>query len=166
MRPVRRSESVELVIPALATQTRFNFPDIPQLRADTDKDILVRALEVFTAEDMPVDFNNNPLLTFAQLQQGTLTLYVEGEESIFRMPLIKLHNVQGSTNGSTFEVRQFQNLRVDWTKSYLYFPVPLANAVQQAFIMDVSYLRLFPGTMAKYATQSGCEKGFDLLPTM
>ena len=166
MRPVRRSEAVELVIPAGATQTRFNFPDIPQLRADVSKDILVRAIETFCAEDMPVDFNGVPLLTFAQLQQGTLTLYVEGEESIFRMPLIKLHNVTGSTNGSTWEVRQFQNLMVDWTKSYLYFPVALGNVIQQAFIMDVSYLRLAPGTMQQYYNQMKCDGKTDALPHM
>lgn len=164
MRPTKRSESVELVIPALATNNRINFPDIPQLRADVEKEIWVRSLRVYCAEDMPVDFNGVPLLTFAQLQQGTLTLYVEGEESIFRKPLIDLHNVQGSTNGSTFEVREFDNLLIDWTKSYLLFPVALANAVQQAFIMDVAYVRMRPGTMAKMRQLAQCDQKTDIMP--
>jgi hypothetical protein len=87
MRPIKRYELVELVIPALNTALRIPFPDIPQLRSDVTQDVIVRGLETYSAEAMPFDYNNNPVVTNAFLLKIFLTLYIQQEESIFRMPM-------------------------------------------------------------------------------
>jgi hypothetical protein len=160
MRPQKRYEMIELVIPAGSTASRFNFPDIPQLRSDKTKDIVVRAIESFSVLAIPVNYNGNPVASAAQLQESALTLYVEGEESIFRMPLVKLVNVynSGATNFFTSEQNQYENLMVDWTKSYVTTPTPYNNEAQFAFIFGIVYQRLLPGTMnALYKARNGSD---------
>jgi len=163
MRPQKRYEMIELVIPAASTASRFNFPDIPQLRSDVTKDIVVRAIETYDVAAIPVDFNTNPVATAAVCAKAALTLYVEGEESIFRIPLIKLKNVYNSvaTNFFTSELNQFENLQVDWTKSYISTPTPFAIDTQFAFIFGIVYQRLKPGTMQKLRE---ARDNFDCLP--
>jgi hypothetical protein len=153
MRPTRRFELVELVIPANNTALRIPFPDIPQLRSDVTEDVIVRALETYSAESMPNDYNNNPLLTMAQLQKCFLTLYIQQEESIFRMPLIKILNIYNAASATAYfytdELVQFENLMVDWTKSYITLASSLANGGLIVLMLGVSYQRLPGGTMAK-----------------
>lgn len=159
MRPVKRYEQIELVIPAGATQTRFNFPDIPQLRSDVTKAILIRALETFSVESIPVDFNGNAVATFASIQKASLTLYVDGVESIFRIPLVKLLNTYGDGTAIlwTNELNQFENLEVDWTKSYISSPIPFAIGTQFAFVIGVSYKRVNPVDWANLKAAMGLE---------
>jgi hypothetical protein len=161
MRPQKRIETIELVIPAGSTATKFNFGDIPQLRSDVTKDIIVRSIESYDVVSMPIDFNGNPVITEANLLNCFLTLYVEGEESIFRVPLVKLFNIFSNTATAQFteEQNQFENLQVDWTKSYISLAVPFAALPQFAIILSVSYQRLKPGTMNQLriaAGQSSC----------
>lgn len=157
MRPQKRYELIELVVPAGATQNRFNFPDIPQLRSDSTKDIIVRAIEAYTADDIPTDFNNNPVVTAANLKLSSLTLYVGQEESIFRLPLVKLHNVQNSANTQfgTWELNQFEDLSIDWTKSYISTPTAIVPVAQFAYILGIVYQRLKPGTIKKILERRG-----------
>jgi hypothetical protein len=163
MRPQKRYEMIELVIPAGSTASRFNFQDLPQLRSDVTKDIVVRAIETYDTPAIPTDFNVNPVATAAQVAIAALTLYIEGEESIFRMPLLKLKNVYNSvaTNFFTSELNQFENLQIDWTKSYISTPTPFNPEVQFAFIFGIVYQRLKAGTMQKLREARG---NFDCLP--
>jgi hypothetical protein len=169
MRSIRRFEMVELVIPAASTATRFNFPDIPQLRSDVTKDICIRAIEAYSADSIPTDFNGNPVATLAQVQLASLTLYVEGEESLFRIPLVKLLNVYGLTVAPllwTDEINQFDNIMVDWTKSYISTPTAFGNAAQFAFVLGTTYKRYDPGTMKKYKDSLGLNPGCDAFQMM
>jgi hypothetical protein len=163
MRPSKRYELVELVITvAQLGQTKFPFQDIPQLRSDVTKDIIVRALETYTVDSITTDFNGVIPITAVDLEKAFLTLYVEGEESTFRLPLVKLHNVW--TNAvpqppATWELNQFENLQIDWTKSYISTGVPFASVTQFSILLGVTYQRLKPGTMNKLrqaAGQSSC----------
>ena len=151
MRPIRRYELVELVVPAGNTALRIPFPDIPQLRSDVTQDVIIRGLETYSAESMPNDYNSNPLVTMAQLQKCFITFYIQQEESIFRMPLIKLANVfnSGATIFYTEELNQFENLMVDWTKTYITLASSLANAGLIVIMLGVMYQRLPGGTIAK-----------------
>lgn len=150
MRPIKRFEQVELVIPAGNTALRIPFPDIPQLRSDVTQDVIIRQLETYSAESMPNDYNNNPLVTFAQLQKCFITFYIQQEESIFRMPMIKLLNVFNSaaTYFYTEELNQFENLMVDWTKTYITLASSLANGAIVVINLGVGYQRLPGGTIA------------------
>ena len=157
-----RWEQHSLNIPANSTAGQFNIGDIPQLRSDTEKDIAIRAIEFFYVDLIPADPNGVPLATLAILQQSFLTLYVESEESTFRIPLIKL--IAQYSNQVTPAIWQnetinFANLKVDWTKSYISTPTNYGNAAIFAFSFGVSYLRLPYGTIAKMQKIAGT--GFD-----
>jgi hypothetical protein len=161
MRPQKRIETIELIIPAGSTATKFNFGDIPQLRSDVTKDIIIRSIETYDVVAMPTDFNGNPVIAEADLLNCFLTLYIEGEESIFRLPLIKLFNIFSNSGTAqwTEELNQFENLQIDWTKSYISLAVPFVDEGQFAIILSVSYQRLKPGTMNQLkiaAGQSAC----------
>jgi len=156
---------VELIIPALATATRFNFPDIPQLRSDVTKDIVVRAIEVYSIEAVPLSFNNNAVTTLANLLKSSLTLYIEGEESIFRIPMVKLLNINSNNAAAPVlwldEINQFDNLQIDWTKSYITTPTAYGNAAVFSFVLGISYKRYAPGTMKKLKDDLGLNPGCD-----
>jgi hypothetical protein len=156
-KPLSRLETIELVIPALAPGTKFNFLDIPQLRSDVTKDIIISQIEAWVNPGIVTDFNGNPLPSLAQLQLASLTLYVEGEESFFRIPVIKLvaQNNNAVTWFNSYDPVLFNNIRVDWTKSYITTPTAFGNAAQMAFIFSVGYQRLKPGTIDKINAASG-----------
>ena len=160
MKAITRYEAVELLIPANAGATRFNFLDIPQLRSDVTKDIIVQGIKTFSVVEKPVDFNGNAVASVAQLQNAELTLYVDGEESIFRVPMTELINSQNFAN--TYFSQQipdeFDNLMIDWTKSYITADVPFNAAganTQFAFLFGISYKRFAPGTMARIKAAKG-----------
>lgn len=160
MKAITRYEAVELVIPANAGATRFNFLDIPQLRSDVSKDIVVHGIKVFCSAEKTTDFNGNAVATIAQCQNAELTLYVDGEESIFRIPLTELINGQNFAN--TFFSQQipdeFDNLMIDWTKSYITADIPFNNGganTQFAFLFGIAYKRYKAGTMAKIKKAAG-----------
>jgi hypothetical protein len=165
MRSIRRFEMVELIIPALATATRFNFPDIPQLRSDVTKDIVVRGIELYSVESIPLSFNNNAVSLLLNIQRSSLTLYIEGEESVFRIPLIKMMNINSNNAAAPVlwfdEINQFDNLQVDWTKSYISTPVAYGNAALFAFVLGITYKRYAPGTMKRIKDEMGLNPGCD-----
>jgi hypothetical protein len=151
-RAFKRYELIELVIPAGSTGTRFPYPDIPQLRDDTTQDIIIRGLETFTIENMPLSANGNVVATTAQLLNCFLVLYVENEESVHLVPLIKLQNIfqalATGTSQQTFEIVQVEDLKVDWNKSYIQMAVPPGNDANFSIMVGVEYKKLPPGTWA------------------
>jgi hypothetical protein len=119
----KRYELVELVIPANSTGTRFPFPDIPQLRDDTTQDIVIMGFETFAVDTLPLSANGNPVISMADLRNSFLTLYIEGEESVRQVPLVRLQPIWQSLNTGLLQGIQtelaVENLRVDWNKSYI-----------------------------------------------
>ena len=158
MRPFRRSESFSLIIEAGSTASRYTFGDIPQLRSDVEKDVLVRSIQVYPAEVLPNDFNGVAVATLAQLQQAFLTLYIEDAESVHYFPLIDLVNNYGVTVSPllwTSEITQFENIRVDWVKSYISFPTSFNPGVQTSFVFKVGYKKVKAGTLELVNDQNG-----------
>jgi hypothetical protein len=160
MKAITRYEAIEILIPANAGQTRFNFLDIPQLRSDVTKDIIVQGIKTFSAAEKTTDFNGNAIATMAQCQNAELTLYVDGEESLFRIPLTELMNSQNFTNTFFSQIipDEFDNLMVDWTKSYITADVPFNTGAPNtafAFLFGISYKRYAPGTMARIKAARG-----------
>lgn len=155
MRPFIYQEGVELIVPANASGVGLvNFPDIPELRSDTEKDIIIRSMELFPKEAVPNTFSGNVSATMAQISNAFLTLYIGGVNKVYRIPLVKL--VSTYTGGtvpavSMFwqnEVMQTDNYKVDWTKSFVSFPVPIIVATQFSFLFSISYEKLMPGVIA------------------
>jgi hypothetical protein len=160
MRPVTRFEDVSLSIAAGNTALRLPFQDIPQLRSDVTQDVIIRAMETYSAESIPNDYNGNPVVTNAMLGKIFLTFYIQQEESIFRMPALKILNIYQALSTAAYfytdELVQFQNLMTDWTKSYLTLASSLGNGALIVFLLGVSYQRLPGGTIA--ALQAAANK--------
>lgn len=170
MKPLKRYESIELPIPANTTATRFNFPDIPQLRDDSTQDIIIQGIEVFDAVSMPNTPQGNPVSTLAQILNAFLVLYVEGEESVHWIPLVRMmfvfQNGAGGTQQSVFESLELENLKVDWTKSYIWLATSLGGASAAfSFAFGFRYKKFPPGTilamkqMEQMALMSGIPQG-------
>jgi hypothetical protein len=149
----KRYELLEINIPANQTATRFNIPDQPQLRTDQDADIAIQGIEAFDVNGVPLSPNNFPVVSLAFLQQTYITLYVEGEESIYRIPLIQLKRIANETATSPYQwnLQKFKNIQVDWTKSYFFTPAAYGAGVFAtfSFILGIHYVKLPPGTLAK-----------------
>lgn len=148
---IRRFEDVEFIIPANNTALKINFPDIPQLRSDVDKDVVVKAIRIYPADALPESFNGNTNLTREQLGTSFLTLYVNGEESSFRMPspdFVVAYSSDADTPLTWVnEEKEFDNIQVDWTKSYFTFTSALGNSTILAISLGVNYDYLPAGTM-------------------
>lgn len=151
---LKRYELVELVIPAASTGTRFPYPDIPQLRDDTTQDIIICGLEAFPVDALPLAPSGNAVMTFAQMQNSFLTLYVEGEESVRQLPLIRLNPMrQASGTGTTLNVVErlpVEYLKVDWNKTYIQAAAPFGTVgapnTQFSIMVGVWYKKLPPGS--------------------
>lgn len=147
----QRSELLEIQIPANSTATRFNIPDQPQLRTDSTQDVVVQAIESYTIVDLALSPNNVPVVSSANFKQTYLVLYVDGEESIFRMPLTDFHVLSNGTDAFRYKMLILDNRRVDWTKSYFLTPAAYGGGVFAtfSFLLNVHYRKLPPGTMGK-----------------
>lgn len=150
----KRFELIEVQIPATSTATKFNIPDQPQLRTDQDADIIIQAIETYDILSVPLSPNNVAVVTSADLLQTYITLYIDGEESIYRVPLVSMKRILNETTGgavqpSVFEIFKLRNLKVDWTKSYFFTPVAYAGGANAtfSFLLGVHYYKLPPGTM-------------------
>lgn len=149
-----RYEMVETQIPANSTATRFNFNDQPQLRTDQTQDVLIQGLETYTVVDVTLSPNNVAVMTAALMKQTYLVLYVNGEESIYRVPLVSLHtmnNLADPFNNAETMAPAMDNLLVDWTKSYWFTPTPYTGGAFATFsiLLGVTYKKLPPGTIGK-----------------
>jgi hypothetical protein len=151
----KRYELVELVIPANSSGTRFPYPDIPQLRDDTTQDIVIMGLETFSIDAMPLSPNGNTVATMAYLLNSFLTLYIEGEESMRQVPLVRLQpvwqsNTAGNLQGLLKELAA-ENLRIDWNKSYIQAAAPYGGGANAQFsiMLGVWYKKLQPGEWEK-----------------
>lgn len=154
----KRYELIEIPVAAgtagaLNNLTKFNVPDQPQLRTDQDADIIIQAIETFDILGVSLSPNNNPVASVAVLLQTYLTLYIQGEESIYRIPLnqIKRINSEGAAVPYQRDLQLLSNVQVDWTKSYFSTPAPYTAGIFAAFsfLLGVHYKKLPPGTMAK-----------------
>jgi len=150
----RRYELIEFNIPANSTGTRFNFVDQPQLRTDTTQDVVVQGIEIFDVTDVTLSPNNITVATAAYCKSTFLVLYVDGEESIYRIPLFQLHRVANLAD-PYINVDNlpppFDNIYPDWTKSYLFTPTAYSGGANAtfSFLFGIHYKKLPPGTMGK-----------------
>jgi hypothetical protein len=149
-----RYEMIETQIPANSTATRFNFNDQPQLRTDQTQDVIIQGLETYTITDIPLSPNAVAVATALEMKSTYLVLYVNGEESIFRIPLVKLHTINNFTdafNNGEADTPRFENLLVDWTKSYFLTPAAYGGGVFTtfSFLIGVVYKKLPPNTIGK-----------------
>jgi hypothetical protein len=125
-RSISNYELIECIIPQASTGTRFFFNDEPQLRFAS-----MKALEVYTpgvVTNSPL--SGNALLALADMQKTFLVLYYGDKEAVSRIPVLALNRVatnSGTGNPYVFNLNQFENPRVIWSKSYLVTPTAYAT---------------------------------------
>lgn len=146
-------------LPILSTYpgNKIQFPDIPELRSDVDKDAVIFSMQTYMDVITPNTFNGNPVATWAQLQNAVLTLYVIGVEQQFNIPLPRLLNMQTADAADTEwwsrEPFVFSPERVDWTKSTIQACTgQLADDTSYSFYFEVEYEWMPAGSYGAYLT--------------
>lgn len=154
MDPIRRFENVEFIVPASFTGVSIKFEDIPLLRSDVEKDVVIRTIKVYPAEIVPMSYQQNAIATTAQMQSLFLNLYVSGENSINQIPLPDLMKEYHSATTTTPtmwtpEETRFDDIQVDFNKSFIQFGAPLGNGSPVSLLFGITYHYLVAGTMMK-----------------
>lgn len=161
----KRFELIEIIIEPGTTGNTFAIEDIPQLRDDTDQDIIIVGIETYSSETLPLSPAGNGVATMAQLENMYLTLYIEQEESIFRLPMPRLQPIWESNTAGTLQGGQttlsLECLKVTWNKSYLTFGEAFAaDVLPISVLIGVWYKKLDPGMWEVLKKSSGYVKGW------
>lgn len=141
---ITRYEVVEIIVPA-GTTGFIPFPDAPNLRNQNDQRIILTDLEYFPVYAYGASQKNNGVVgaPIAEIPKMAVVLYVNGEESIFRIPVSKLNYSQNIGLGATFTQERvpFNRLeRLDWPKSYVQYNAAPAG-VPYVLPFGVTYLK-------------------------
>jgi hypothetical protein len=113
---LKRFESVEVSIPLNSSNTRFFFPDLPQLR-----NAMIQNIQLYTPGTLSASPNTgSALATEADLKKSFLTLYSGDLQLIYNAPLLAFNNIINSaTNPYTNSLPDIDNMVISWTKSYI-----------------------------------------------
>lgn len=171
MQPIPRSkhETVEMIIPANTTGHQVNFPDIPELRSDLDKDAVIFGIRVYSIEAVPLALSGNTISTYAQLQNAFLTLEVLGTDQIKQIPLVRMLDTSnnGTSNTYMFNPNYFelQPQRVEWTKSYVSFATAPGNNAQYSYLFEIAYEWMPAGSYGKFIKNQWNSWGVGIIKT-
>jgi hypothetical protein len=128
---LNRFEAVEIAIPSGSTNSRFYFPDLPNLR-----NALVQGIQLYTTNTLSATPNTGSnMVALADLQKSFITLYSGDLQLIYNMPILALNNiVNASVNPYSFEMPNINNMVISWVKSYISLPTaPTTTGVAYAF---------------------------------
>lgn len=132
---------VSITIPANSTLTRYNIPDLPNLR-----NVHILGLQVYTVDEMQKDIiSQNPVCSHTVvLHQSFITLVnYGGKEFLKQAPSILFNTSSSNTNTSTnwYETNPigFVGQKANYPKSFIEFTSPPAIAQDTAFVFSVFY---------------------------
>lgn len=151
----KRFELIEIQIPANSTTTKFPIPDQPELRDDSEQDIIIQAIETWSAVSTPFTRGNTAVITAADFLKCYLTLYIDGEISQDGMPFAMLRRIEeiSAATIQPFARQMFKtrNIRIDWAKSYIQTNSAFSAGANTLFsiLLGVHYYKLPPGTVPK-----------------
>lgn len=143
MRKIIRHELVTVNIPANSTLTRFNMPDLPNLR-----NVHILGLEVYTVDEVAVDIiSRNAVCSHTVvLHQSYITMVnYGGKEFLKQIPAINFNTINqaqsgaGATNWNEMDIKSFIGQKVNYPKSFIEFTTPPALALDTAYIFSVYY---------------------------
>lgn len=136
---IQRYEFIECVIPANSTQTRFYFPDQPNLR-------FTNLLNLVAYNNNQVGFSilsNTEVIGDADASNIFLVLYFDDKEAVNRIPLCELTsstNFLGAKNTAIPALKNmFAGQQVTWAKSYIILPTALSPANNVSVPFGVYY---------------------------
>ena len=136
-----RHELVEIVIPANSTLTRYQFPDIPNLRNS-----MIWGMQVYTVDEI---FNSplsqNALLSHTNVLHKSFVTLVNygGKEFLKQAPSILFNtitfNLQTSTNALETDIKSFVGQKVNYPKSYIEFTATPSGIANLSYLVSVYY---------------------------
>jgi len=137
-----RHELVEITIPAGSTLTRFNFPDLPNLR-----NVLLFGYQVYTVNSVTASIiSGNAVLPHTQVLHNSYSTFVNygGKEFLKQAPNIMFstlnQNLNTGTNWNETDTKAFVGQRVNWPSSYLQFTTaPADPTVTKVFLCSIYY---------------------------
>ena len=141
-----RHELVEITIPAASTLTRFNFPDLPNLR-----NVLIFGYQVYTSAAVTNSIiSGNAVLGHIPVLHNSYTTFVNygGKEFLKQAPNIMFNtlneNLNTSTNWTEMDTKAFVGQRVNWPSSYLQFTTSPSNPTANLVFLCSIYYSLPP----------------------
>jgi hypothetical protein len=137
-----RHELVSVNIPANSTLTKFQIPDLPNLR-----EVLTFGFQVYTIDEIAKDIiSQSPVLSHTAVLHNSYMTFVNygGKEFLKQAPSIIFNTIQqngiaGVTNWNEMDFKSLIGQRINYPKSYIEFTTPPAIGVDQAFIFSVYY---------------------------
>lgn len=144
IKPIKRFEMVELTVNA-NNPGQFNFNTQPNLRDQPDQIVYVQGISVFPDTLYSNSQTSGAIagVAMTEIPKAVLSLYVDNELSMFRLPLAMLINAQDNNQPSIFqqEILSFDNLRnVVWEKSFVQFSVAPVGA-PYVIPFGITYIR-------------------------
>jgi hypothetical protein len=132
---VVRFEAVEISVPSGSTLTRFNFPDLPNLRnAKIDRIVFYTA---GTISATPLT-GSTPVTT-ADMKKSFVTLYEGDLQLLYNVPILEFNNiVNSSTDPYQNDPLDIDGITISWTKSFISLPSALSTT-NVAYSIGVFY---------------------------
>lgn len=135
---VGKHELFEVIIPADSTATRFQFPDVQNLR-----NTKLKGLQIYTDSEVKQSLlSNTYVITPSVLGYCYVTLQTyDGREVIKQLPIFNLSTNTGFgvANLSNLGFAQFRNLRINYPKSYIEFSTPQADPAKNLSVLFSAY---------------------------
>ena len=136
-----RHEWIEMPVLAGSTLTRFNFPDLPNLR-----NVLLFGIKCYDDTMLQASINNQlPLLSKTNiLNKSYLTLVNYGGKEFLKQAPLQMFNTNSfdtalSPNFYETYAKYFAGQRVNWPKSYIQLTTGAGNVVDETFALSVFY---------------------------
>jgi len=117
MPQLNRFEAVELAIPNGSTNTRYYFPNLPNLA-----NAMIQNIQCYTPGVLSASPNSgSTMVTEADLKKSFLTLYSGDLQLIYNAPLLAFNNIISSAtpNPYTNGLPDINNMIISWTKSFV-----------------------------------------------
>jgi hypothetical protein len=141
MKKIFKHELCEIAIPVNSTSTRFNFPDLPNLKGTN-----LFGLQTYTVDMLPVSpLSGNALPTRTQmLTQCFITLIdYNGFEFLKQAPAVLFNTIVFDLNTSTNlrdeNAKVFNGQKVNWAKSYVQFTTAPGGASALGVLFSINY---------------------------
>ncbi len=126
--PISNTEPCSVKVTS-TSQTKFNLPDLPNLRGKK-----VYGIEAFKVANVSKDSSGNALCNSTAQAYAFLILHVNGKEKIKEMPIDSL--VASSNNGL---IKNFDNLEIDYQKSYIQFAITTGLVANEVVLLNFYY---------------------------
>jgi hypothetical protein len=151
MKKIFRHELCEIQIPINSTSTRFNFPDLPNL-----KDTNLFGLQVYHVDELPISpLSGNALPTKVQMMANCFITLIDyqGFEFLKQCPAVVFNTLVFDLNTST-NVREnnpktFNGQMVNWAKSYITFTASPGGAAALGALFSINYATLKKNSQGK-----------------